>query len=134
MKKKKKFWTKQLIKMVDDEVKKMIKRLYLDDWVIKLNFEEENVEDNWNDYKVAASTTAEWTYHKATISFYPLIIWKSTLKNKKLSLSDKNCVDHEVCHLLTWKLNELASDRFITQKQLNDEIESVTQKLSIILE
>jgi len=46
MKKKKKFWTKQLIKMVDDEVKKMIKRLYLDDWVIKLNFEEENVEDN----------------------------------------------------------------------------------------
>lgn len=129
-KKLKKVWDKAKIKWVTDEVDKWVKTYRLTAWVIILRFQEKDKEPDEQWWVVAAETSSNPTYLKATITFYPAILlsdkerynWEQTINNIK----------HELCHLLTEKFSNMAKDRYATEKQIDDELETLVQTLSII--
>lgn len=127
----KKIWTEEKIKWFDEECQKWVKNYYLQDWVIRLSFEEKDVSDSdWTWWKTAASTDANSVYHKAVIKFYPTILKNS---EKKWSGEETiNSIKHELVHLITQEINDLAHDRYSTEKQINDAIEVLTQRISVI--
>jgi len=131
MKKVKKVWNSELIKTFTNIAEKWLTKYCLDDWVVVYSFNEESCpKENWDTDTVLATTTADWVYHKATIIFYPEILQNK--KSKIFSKYTENCIKHEIAHLLTNKIADLANDRYATAKQIEEEIESLTQKISIV--
>lgn len=126
----KKIWTEKKIKWFTEEVDRWVKKYFLDDWVIILKFEDRDKipDEQW--WIVAADTQPNSVYHKATIYFYPAI-----LENEKEKWSWPqvvNNIKHELVHLITGRLSDLAIDRYSTKQQIEDEVELLTQKISVI--
>lgn len=124
----KKVWDSKKIKWFTETTEKWLKKCYLTDWIILYKFEEKN-SDEWDD--VLATTNSDSTYHEAEIKFFPTILkasskwWSSEYVEWKIK--------HEVCHMITEKISDLALNRHTTKKEIDDEIETLTQKISIII-
>jgi hypothetical protein len=101
----------------------------LTDWIITEKFSDKSSESD-GEKDALATCQPDDVYHKATITFYPEIL---DLKKEHWSGSYvENCIKHEVAHLLVAKIASLALDRHATEKQIDDEVESLTQRISII--
>ena len=126
--KKKKVWWTKAMKLYTWLVEKWAEEYLLSNWVIIVRFSETPSVTKWEEEKdTLADCTPDTVYSKATITFYPEI-----LKWKYCGWYIENCVKHEVCHLLTAKISDLAIDRYSTEKQIEEEIEALTQKISVI--
>lgn len=123
-----KIWDDEKIEWFTYTTNKWLDKCYLSDWIIIYKFEENN-SDDWDD--ILATTNSDSVYHEADIRFFPTILkasangWKSDYVEWKIK--------HEVCHMLTEKISDLALNRHSTKKEIDDEIESLTQKISIII-
>ena len=122
-------FSKRQIKWFHETVGKWLKRYHLTDWIITEKFSDKSSESD-GEKDALAICQPDDVYHKATITFYPEIL---DLKKEHWSGSYvENCIKHEVAHILTAKIASLALDRHATEKQINEEIESLTQKISVI--
>ena len=126
----KKKWEPKIIKFFNEVVSKYQKKYCISDWIIILQFLEEPSTIDTEQSQILATTAADDVYHKAIIKFYPELLKD---RDKKYSGAYvENCIKHELCHIITAKLCNLALDRHSTEKEINEEIESLTQKISII--
>jgi predicted SprT family Zn-dependent metalloprotease len=107
-----------------------IEKYHLTDWIVTIEYSDTECKDCDVEWTILANTTPNHVYHKSLIIFYPAILkWRD---NKGRWEFVRNCIKHEVAHILTSKIAELAFDRYSTEKQIIDEIESLTQRISII--
>lgn len=123
-------FSKKQIKWFHKTVEKWKKRYHLTDWIITEKFSDRLSDEDSEIKDALAICVADDVYHKATITFYPEILsYKKEHWSREYVI---NCIKHEVAHILTAKISSLALDRHATEKQINEEIESLTQKISII--
>lgn len=121
-------WSKKRIDKYNDIVAKWITNYHLDEWVVTIKFEEtDKAEEKW--MIILADTIADPVYLKATITFYPEI-----LKTEKDNSNEytENCIKHEVSHLLTSEISDIAHNRYATEDEIDNAIERLTQRISII--
>jgi hypothetical protein len=131
-----KMWWKKVIDWFNNETRKWINRMNLNDWIITVKFSIKPFEDEYWEttswWIALASTSPDAVYKKATIVYYPSILdeynWH---RHPSYTI---NCVKHEVCHLLTAKIWEIAKNRYSSENEINNEIETLTQTLSILIE
>ena len=128
-------WTKEIMDWFDDETMKWAKEAHLTDWIITVRFWLKSFEEEmkvWDlNWVALAATSPDPTYKKATITYYPSIL-EEYHWNRHPSYT-VNCIKHEVCHLLTAKIWEIAKDRYSSEKDIDNEIETLTQTISILL-
>lgn len=79
----------------------------------------------------AANVNTNWTYKDAFINIYPELYKEWKLETDKYALQFALC--HELCHCLLEKLSLLAQSRFVTQPEINSEIEHLNQAISRII-
>lgn len=135
MKKKQKIWKKNVINWFDSETRKWLKRMNLNDWIVTVRFSLQPYEE-WNkvarDDTTLATCEPDSVYNKAVITYFPSILEEYNWpRHPEYTI---NCIKHEVCHLITAKIWEIAKDRHATEQEINNEIENLTQKLSILIE
>jgi len=102
-----------------DECLRQIERLGLKDWDIEIRYErmgEENEED-------AAITRFTDNGRVAII----------TMNADWMPKDPRRLAKHEICHMLLGKISIIAASRFITEKELDDEIESLCTRLEKVL-
>jgi hypothetical protein len=68
-------------------------------------------------------------YKRATIWYYPIAI--ETYNNGREDILIQG-ITHEVSHILTEKLASLAVNRFAGEKELDDEVETLTETIAQI--
>lgn len=129
-KKVKKVWSNAMIKWFTAETEMWIKKYRITNWIVTTRFEEKDRKPDKNWWFTAADTDANPTYMKASIAFYPAILEND--KDRYNCEKTINDIKHELCHLLTEKFYNLACDRYATKKQLDDEIETLTQTIAVI--
>lgn len=135
MKKKQNIWKKSVINWFDNETMKWLKRMNLNDWIVTIRFNLKEYEE-WDkitrDWTTLATCEPDSVYNKAVITYYPSILEEYNWpRHPEYTV---NCIKHEVCHLITAKIWDIARDRHATEQEINNEIENLTQKLSVLIE
>lgn len=128
--KKKCVWDKKTRTKIWSIVVEYRKLLMLPSYTIDLTFCEESKKNEDSGWVTLAETTWLDEYMTFRITFF-----------KDLYLKYKQCwedilrstIKHEMCHFITWKLMELALERHVTEKEIMDATETLTQKISILI-
>ena len=66
-------------------------------------------------------------YHMASVHVYPVA---QTMYNDKATNELKKGIIHELSHVHTTKLGDLAKERYVTNRQVRDEVENLTDIIS----
>lgn len=121
-------WEKSEAKEVKDRVEHYKYKMYLSEWMIDLKFDNWYCIEDWvEDRSVAANTDVLYEYKKCSITFFI----PSKLEMKKDDwYSIDQIIKHELAHNATDKLTKLAEERFISQREIDKECESLTQYIS----
>lgn len=118
-------------KYLNDLIAKHKKRLYLDLWDIDLRIlKGKDCEYCESDESTNACLTPNPNYYDAVLCVHGRF-WGYSEKQQEMIIL------HELCHLLTCKMNRLVSrlrnGELITENQVRDEWESTTEHLTKIL-
>lgn len=93
---------------------------------VTINFRKIEKEDTSEDRMVALRIRYSTSYKTADIWYYPLM--EKMYKEKKHSLL-RQAITHEVAHIMTMGLADAALDRFASKKEIEKEIESLTESI-----
>lgn len=128
-------WTQEIMDWFEKETLKWVDLVHLTDWIVTVRFWLKPFEEEmkiWDGNWVALATTSpDPTYKKAVITYYPSIL--EEYKWARHPSYTVNCIKHEVCHMITAKIWEIAKDRYASEKEIDNEIETLTQTLSVLL-
>ena len=122
-------WTKKEMDYIESLIIKYKKVLKLQDWRIEFIFQNGEVADDEN-YKDVAVIDINISYLTATIEFKPFFIKRIQIDSKKII---KPTIKHELCHILTEPLYELACTSFKSAKELERIREQLTEKISKLI-
>lgn len=113
-----------------DTINKWRSDLLLDEWFFELIFpEQRSASDTSDDYGALCDVHADTVYFKAHIRVYPA--WFNAPNDVRV-----HSIVHELCHCLTQQLWDLAGElmngRLVTEKEVREAVERLTQRISII--
>lgn len=91
-----------------------------------INLRKSVKEDNSEARMVALTIRYSTSYKTADIWYYPLM--EKLYEEGKYSLL-RQAITHEVAHILTTALADAALDRFSTKKEIDKEIEALTESI-----
>lgn len=127
---KKEVWTKSMRNKVKSIIKEYRWLLSLNMYTIDLVFSEESKKSENEEWVTLADTIWLDEYMTFKITFYK----DSYLQYKKFwEVALRATIKHEMCHFITWKLMTLALERHVTEKEIYDATETLTQKISILI-
>lgn len=115
---KKNIVTSDLFKFFKDECIKWLESFGLADWTVTFSCEGEAVENNAY-ASVHFSPDGLNAHINITRDWYDQPVTKNQIQR---------CALHEVCHILTARLELMAQDRFITEKEIVDESERIARR------
>jgi len=119
------FFVMKLLTEVKKYIREAQKRMRLEHWEINLSIEEES-ENGW-----LMSVSVNPDYLQAGITVYEKNIKKEINLFGILEL--KKAVYHEISHILTYKLKELATKRYATEDEIQSEYEKLAEHISRII-
>lgn len=134
MMKKKYKWTKKEQKEIGDLISKYKQKLNLNSWEIDYKMHDGvpvvGDEVHGENFVSFSHITVTPAYEKADISFLPALLMVQRNGEGK---DFENTVKHELSHCLTEELYQLSFSSFKTEKQCNDAVERLTQRISRII-
>ena len=125
--KNKNIWSKQDVSDIKKRFQYYVEKMYLGEWFFDIRFENWYCVENWEiDKNVAANTDVMSEYKKARITFF------ITARNEYRHGWEwiDSVIKHELAHSATDKLTKLAEERFLSQREIDKECESLTQYIS----
>lgn len=121
-------WEKLETQEIRNRVEYYKAKMFLDEWMIDLKFDNWYCLEDWvEDRSVTANTEVLYEYKKASIMFF--IPSKVEFKKDQWYSIDQ-IIKHELAHNATDRLTKLAEERFVSQREIDKECESLTQYIS----
>lgn len=130
IKKEKFIWTKNIRSKIRSIVIEYRRLLMLPSYTIDLSFCEESKKNEDSGWITLAETTGLDEYMTFRITFFKDLCLKY---KQQWEEALRSTIKHEMCHFITWKLMELALERHVTEKEIMDATETLTQKISILI-
>lgn len=122
-------WTKKEEDYIESLIIKYKKILKLQDWTIEYTFCNGEVPDDEETHTTAIINT-DISYYKAYLQLKPFFLKKFRTDGKSSAIDG---IKHELCHILTEPLYELACTSFKSIKELERAREQLTEKISKLI-
>lgn len=122
-------WTKKEMEYIESLILKYKKVLKLDNYSIEYTFQNGEVPDD-EKYRDVAEMNTQISYYRAILTLYPFFLKRMRVYGKNDAVG---FIKHELCHILTEPLYELAYTSFKSQKETERVREQLTEKISKLI-
>jgi hypothetical protein len=111
-------------------VEEFQQKLNLHDWKFEIRFSKKENYNSKSSSWVCADIWVDPVYLKGNITLYPKLLEQ----RETVGLSVfREMIMHEMCHCLTEWFSNIAKSRYLQESEIDEECESLTQRIAILV-